>query len=288
MLVYFFIAGIWNNCTFQVQFRNKIFTYHMPRYKLTIEYEGTRYSGWQHQQNAKTIQGEFFKSIKDTFGSEKLEFYGAGRTDAGVHATGQVAHLDISTNLQPHVIRMKMNDTLPHDISVLNVEKVNANFHARFSAEARSYMYHISTRRTAFGKPFVWWVKSQLDVEAMNHVAELYTGFKDFKGFSDDTPEEKSTTVEMKLVTIHQLNDSLLVHLVGSHFLWKQVRRMIGIMVEVGKGKLTVRDVEDIFKGQDKIGVAHYTAPPSGLYLQRVYYPGQKIQYNISPMLNMF
>src|SRR6188508_3852501 len=135
----------------------------MPRFKLLIEYAGTRYSGWQIQKNARTVAGEIEKAVAEVSRRREFETYGAGRTDAGVHALGQVAHLDTAANLPPATLVARINDALPADINVLEAERVSPRFHARHSAIARSYLYQIARRRTAFAKPFVWWVKDPLD-----------------------------------------------------------------------------------------------------------------------------
>src|SRR5271157_807871 len=139
------------------------------KFKLYIEYNGTNYSGWQKQGNAKTIQGTLIKAINEAFAITKgknkfIDLQGSGRTDAGVHAIEQVAHLECETMLAPEIIKMKLNDLLPSDINILEAEKVNNNFNARHSAKSRQYLYVISKRRTAFEKKFVWWVKDKLDV----------------------------------------------------------------------------------------------------------------------------
>ena len=157
----------------------------MARFKLLIEYAGTRYSGWQIQKNARTVQGEIDRAIREALRPREFELYGSGRTDAGVHAIAQVAHLDIYT-AAPEQLRRKLNDELPADINILAVDKVPHRFHARHDAVARSYVYQISRRRTAFGKPFVWWIKEPLDVGAMREAAALFVGMKDFRGFTDD------------------------------------------------------------------------------------------------------
>ena len=146
----------------------------MGRFKLFIEYEGTRYSGWQMQRNAKSVQGKLMEIAQKIFKGERSDVQGSGRTDAGVHALCQVAHLDVKTMLAPEIIRMKFNDELPADISVLEVEKTDPKFHARHDAQSRSYLYQISTRRTAFGKPFVWWIKDKLNYEKMERASKLF------------------------------------------------------------------------------------------------------------------
>ena len=158
----------------------------MPRYKLTLEYAGTRYSGWQIQKNARTVQGELERALASSLRSKHLETYGAGRTDAGVHALGQVVHVDTAAALPPATLVTRVNDALPSDINVLSAERVPPRFHARHSAVARSYVYQIAIRRTAFAKPFVWWVREDLDLEAIRAASEAFVGFSDFRAFTDD------------------------------------------------------------------------------------------------------
>ena len=211
----------------------------MARFKLLIEYDGTRYAGWQVQKGEKTVQGAFFEACKKLFGDIPFEFFGAGRTDGGVHAFGQVAHLDVETKFSPERIQYGINDNLPYDINVLHVSPAHPKFHARFDAFERSYVYLISKRRTAFGKANVWWIKDDLDVDEMIKVAKVMTGKKDFASFTDKDAETNSTLVHVTGIEIYDLNDMIGIHITGSHFLWKQVRRMVCIMVEAGRGKVT-------------------------------------------------
>ena len=255
----------------------------MSRYKLTIEYEGTRYSGWQMQKGGKTIQGEILDACRDLVKNDNIDVYGAGRTDGGVHALGQVAHLDIVTDLVPLKIKYGINDRLPPDVCILNVEKVDDKFHARHDAVARSYIYQISRRRTAFGKKFVWWIKDHLDIELMNHVASDFVGLKDFRSFTDDEQESGSTKVDIKHACVNNFGDMLVFHVVGSHFLWKQVRRMTGVIVEAGRGKLSADEVAAFFRNKSDIP-AKLTAPPSGLFLEKVYYKKEDILFETRPV----
>ena len=247
----------------------------MPRFKLRLEYAGTRYSGWQVQKNAKTVQGELMRAVRDATGESQMETYGAGRTDAGVHALGQVAHLDVRTGLPPESLRRRVNEALPADINVLALEKAPHRFHARHDAIARAYVYQIARRRTAFAKPFVWWVKEPLEVAAMRAAAAALTGRRDFRGFTDDDPDEKSTVVEIAAVDVEEAGDAVLVVVEGSHFLWKLVRRMVGVLVEVGRGGLASSDVDRLLADPGGLP-ARLTAPPSGLFLARVRYPGER------------
>jgi tRNA pseudouridine38-40 synthase len=245
----------------------------MPRFKLRIEYAGTRYSGWQIQKNARTVQGDLGRAVAEATGERTFELYGAGRTDAGVHALGQVAHLDVRTGLPPESLRRKLNDALPADINVLALEKVPHRFHARHDALSRAYVYQIAQRRTAFAKPFVWWVKEPIDLKVMRTAAVTFTGRQDFRGFTDDDPDEKSTLVEVSGLHIDSAGDAVHVTVEGSHFLWKMVRRMVGVLVEVGRGGLAPSDVPRLLQSPQGLP-AKLTAPASGLFLARVTYPG--------------
>lgn len=248
----------------------------MAKFKIFIEFEGTRYQGWQIQKNVRTVQGEFFKACERVFETTEFEFYGSGRTDSGVHAIEQIAHLEVDTTLNEYQIQIKLNDNLPQDITILAVEKVHAKFHARHDAIARSYIYLISTRKTALGKQFVWWIKDRLDVTEMKKAATQFAGFHDFENFTDDSSDEKSTMVDLSFIDVYEYGETIVLHVVGSHFLWKMVRRMVGILAEVGRGSLKTHQISEIFDDSN-FPVAKYTAPPSGLFLEHVYYPNDKI-----------
>jgi len=243
----------------------------MPRFRLTIEYAGTRYSGWQIQKNARTVQGELHQAIASALGKAPFETYGAGRTDAGVHALGQVAHLDTAANLPPATLVARINDALPADINVLEAERVSPRFHARHSAIARSYLYQIARRRTAFNKPYVWWVRDDLNLDAMRAAARPLVGFGDFRSFTDDDPDEKSTKVLVDEITITEADPLLLVRVVGSHFLWRMVRRIVGVLVEAGRGGLSPADVAKLLSSDSDLP-PKLTAPSSGLFLEKVFY----------------
>lgn len=247
----------------------------MPRFRLLIEYNGTRYSGWQVQRNARTVQGDLIEAVQKVTGRrDRLEVYGAGRTDAGVHALGQVAHLDVATNLPPVTLRHRLNEALPADINVLDVRVVGHRFHARHDAVARRYLYQVSRRRTAFVKPFVWWVRDPIDVEAMRRGAAAFVGRLDFEAFSDDDADEKSTRVQVDAVEVREEGALVLVRVTGSHFLWRMVRRMVGVLVRVGTGELRETDVARLLRS-DGSDVARLTAPAAGLFLEQVIYPGE-------------
>ena len=248
----------------------------MARFKLTLEYAGTRYRGWQVQASARTVQGELQRVVREVSARTDFEIYGSGRTDAGVHALAQVAHLDLETRLGADALRYALNDGLPADINVLAAEKVSRQFHARHSAVGRSYLYQVSRRRTAFAKPFVWWVRDPLEVARMREASAAFVGMRDFRSFSDDDPEEKSTRVKLEAVEIAEEGALVLFRVRGSHFLWKMVRRLVGVLVEVGRGALRPGDVPRLL-AQATGRPAELTAPPSGLFLEAVLYPGDRL-----------
>lgn len=243
------------------------------RFKLTIEYAGTRYSGWQIQTNARTVQGEIERAVREASGAAEIALQGSGRTDAGVHALRQVAHLDLETTIPPESLRRRINDALPSDINVLRVERARHRFHARHDAVARSYIYQIARRRTAFAKPFVWWVREDLDLDAMRRLAARFVGLHDFRSFSDDDPAEKSTEVLVDSLALHEDGDLIVVHIEGSHFIWKMVRRLVGVLVAVGKGELSEAEAAAFLDERSPLP-ARLTAPASGLFLERVSYAG--------------
>ncbi len=259
-------------------------TVSMGRFRLLIEYEGTRYRGWQVQKNARSVQGELMRAIQEICQMAEYEFHGAGRTDAGVHALGQVAHLEVRTMLAPEILRMKLNDILPADINVLDVGKAAANFHARHHAVSRSYLYQISRRRTALGKRYVWWIKDDLNAPLMTEAMELFKGMKDFRSFAEEDPERPSTKVLIEELRMEEAGDLILFRVRGSHFIWKMVRRMVGVLAGVGRGSLSLNDVAG-FLTEHSETPARLTAPPSGLFLERVYYPGEPVLTSLQPVL---
>lgn len=250
----------------------------MPRFRLLVEYAGTRYSGWQIQKNARTVQGEVDRAIREGTGRREFELYGSGRTDAGVHALAQVAHLDLYTNLAPEILRRKINDELPADIHIRSVTKVPHRFHARHDAIERSYLYQISTRRTAFGKPYVWWIREPLSADKMRAAAAAFVGMQNFEAFTADDPEEKSTKVLVDAVEIEEHGALILIRVRGSHFLWKMVRRMVGVLAAVGRGEIAPGDAAaflDPSRTTDaRATAAALAAPGAGLFLEAVRYKG--------------
>ncbi len=251
----------------------------VPTYRLTLEYDGSRYRGWQEQKNANTVAGELRRAIEPVFG-ERIELAGSGRTDAGVHALAQVAHVKSSQPVDRAAILEAANERLPADIHLLDAVSAGDRFHARHSATARSYVYQVSRRRTAFAKRFVWWVNQPLDVARMNAAAKTLVGKKDFAAFCEKPEEQSSTLVVVERAEIVEDGALILVRLVASHFLWRMVRRVVGTLVRVGTGELSGAQFALLLAAGDATlagsDPARFTAPPSGLFLERVVYPGEK------------
>lgn len=251
----------------------------METYRLVLEYDGGRYRGWQVQQNAKSVAGELLR-VLDDLGAQVIELGGAGRTDAGVHALAQVAHLRLRQAPRggPVQLQAALNELLPKDIHLLEVASASPRFHARHDAQLRSYVYQLSLRRTAFAKPFVWWVGTGLDLRHMEAAAALVPGRHDFSQFCQRPEDQESTLVEVERVEIATVGDLVLVRIAASHFLWRMVRRVVGCLVKVGSGELSVDGFAKLVDGQPPPAgrgtPAEWTAPAAGLFLERVLYTG--------------
>jgi tRNA pseudouridine38-40 synthase len=243
----------------------------VPNYKLIVEYDGTRYRGWQTQKNTdRTVAAVLDRAASDLFG-EAVRMTGAGRTDAGVHALGQVANFRAAKRLAGAEIRYGINDGLPADVNVLSAEEAEPAFHARHDAVSREYEYRISRVRTAFEKPFVWWVRDALDADAMRRAAAHFAGDHDFASFCENPAGQTSTRVRVERCEIVEEGSKILLRVEASHFLWKMIRRMAGTLVEIGRGRLPVEAVPKLLASVSG-EPARWTAPPSGLFLARVVY----------------
>ncbi len=248
----------------------------MPTWKLTLEYDGTRYHGWQEQPHMKTVMGELRKAAEDYFKSS-VELSGAGRTDAGVHALAQVARLRTHKGMSAGELLKALNERLASDICLTRVEETRQNFHARHDARARYYVYQISVRRSAFAKKYVWWIKDQLDVDAMRQATRCLLGRHNFVAFSDKREDEKSTVLTVESAEIKVEGDLILFRIGASYFLWKMVRRIVGALVAVGRRRITVEQFAGLLKSNRETApqifdIAANTAPPSGLFLERIVY----------------
>jgi tRNA pseudouridine38-40 synthase len=246
--------------------------------KITLEYDGTRYRGWQVQKNARTVGGAF-SEVLATVLKESPPVVAAGRTDAGVHALAQVVSFRTRSPLPPRDLRERLNDALPADINILDVEPAPNAFHARHAAVSRTYRYQISTRRTAFGKRFVWWVRSPLDVDRLHADARLIAGAADFRSFaegpageSDEGSEPSSSRVKV-LESVWSVEEHLLVYRIrADRFLWRMVRRLVGTMVAGALRQIPEGSLARWLSAPSRESAA-LTAPPSGLFLESVEYP---------------
>jgi tRNA pseudouridine38-40 synthase len=243
----------------------------VPAWKLNLEYDGTRYRGWQIQKNTdRTIQGVLLRAARELLGPD-ASTGGAGRTDAGVHALAQVAHLRTRRTISPADLHWGLNERLPSDVNVLSVLAVPPTFHARHDAKSRTYLYRVSRRRTAFDKRFVWWVRDRLDFAGMARAASLFRGRHDFASFCENPEGQESTVVVVEESGLADRGDEIHYRIDASHFLWKMVRRLVGTLVEVGRGNLTAGDVDRLLQ-ERSAEPAKWTAPPSGLFLEKVRY----------------
>ena len=245
----------------------------MPRYKLTLEYDGSGLVGWQRQANGLSVQ-EVLEAAVERFCGAPVTVHGAGRTDAGVHALGQTAHLDLPREASPEVVRNALNHHVkPHAVAVLAVERVDEHFDARRSARGRVYLYRILNRRPppALERGRVWHVGPRLDAEAMQAAARLLLGKHDFTSFRDSLCQAKSPVKTLDRLEVARLGDEIRIEARARSFLHHQVRNIVGTLKLVGAGKWRVADVAAALAARDR-RAGGPTAPPDGLYLVEVVY----------------
>lgn len=251
----------------------------MPRYKLTLEYDGTGLVGWQRQNSGPSVQAALEEAVQKLAG-HPAQMYGAGRTDAGVHATGQVAHVDLDRDFSDAAVRNGLNfwlreqdDNTP--VIVLTAEKADPRFHARFSAVGREYLYRILNRRPTpvLVRNRVWWVQRELDAEAMHEAAQVLVGHHDFTSFRATECQSKSPMKTLERLDVIRVGEEIHIHAAARSFLHHQVRNMVGTLklVGEGRGKWTADRVSAVLQARDR-SVAGSTAPPCGLYLTGVSY----------------
>ena len=245
------------------------------RYKITVEYDGTNLVGWQKQQEGSSVQ-EFLEKAIEGFSHQKTEVFAAGRTDAGVHALGQVAHFDLDMDLSEYKIQESLNALLRElqaPVGVLKAEKVTDDFHARFSAKGRGYIYRILNRRGP--SPLlvnrVWLVTYPLDVEAMRKGAAYLLGNHDFSSFRGSGCQAHSPVKTLDKLDIERIGDEIIFTVEARSFIYHQVRNMVGTLMQVGNGKLQPEDIKRILAACDR-KKAGISAPAFGLYLNRVMY----------------
>ena len=245
----------------------------MPRYKLTIEYDGAPFCGWQVQDNGRSVQGVLTAAVA-AFAGETVAIQGAGRTDAGVHAAAQVAHVDLAKDWDTDTVRDAINAHLrPHPVAVLAAEIVAADFDARFSAVKRHYLYRIVNRRAdlALDRQRAWRVARPLDTDAMQAAAQRLIGKHDFTTFRAAECQAKSPVKTLDCLDVAHHGDAIEIRASARSFLHTQVRSMVGSLAQVGDGKWSVDDLTRALEAKDRAACGP-VAPPDGLYLMRVDY----------------
>ncbi len=245
----------------------------MPRYKLTLEYDGSGFVGWQRQADGIAVQQVLEEAI-EAFAQERRLVEGAGRTDTGVHALGQVAHVDLRNDWEPDRVRDALNfHVKPYPVVVLAAEVVDDDFHARFSATQRGYLYRILNRRPppAVRAGKVWWIPQPLDAAAMNAAARHLIGKHDFSTFRAANCQADSPVKTLDEIDVRSDEDEILITVRARSFLYRQVRNIAGTLKLAGEGKRTPDDVRDALAAGDR-GRGGPTAPPDGLYLTDVVY----------------
>ena len=245
----------------------------MQRYKLILEYDGTPFVGWQRQENGLGVQ-QVLEEAVTAFCAETVNAFAAGRTDAGVHALGQVAHIDLEKDTDADTVRDALNYHMkPHPVAVVVCEAVDDEFHARFSAQERVYQYRIVNRRAplALAQHRAWLVPVALNADAMNDAAQALVGHHDFTSFRAVACQAKSPMKTLNALGVVRDGDTIVITARARSFLYHQVRNMTGTLKLVGEGKWNKKDIEDALAARDR-GAAGMNAPPNGLYFQEVIY----------------
>lgn len=246
----------------------------MTNYRLCVQYDGARYRGWQRQgkTSADTIQSRLEALISRLTG-EDAEVHGAGRTDAGVHARGQVAHVRLECGWEPEVLAAKMNEYLPEDIRILEVQRAGERFHSRLNATGKVYEYHLLKKGCydVFARKYSWQMERDLDTALMRKGAELLTGSHDFRGFCTKASRKKSTVRRLDAIDIRETERDIFLRFEGNGFLYNMVRILVGTLVEIGDGRRAPDSIREIFAVGDR-RLAGGTAPAQGLTLLSVRY----------------
>lgn len=240
---------------------------------IEIEYDGTNYSGWQIQPNARSVQEELMKALKKIT-NEEIKLNAAGRTDAGVHAKGQVANFYLNASIPTNRIVPALNSNLAQDITVLNAKEVPLDFHARYSAESKKYLYNIynSSTRSSLLRNYSYHVTNKLSISKMENAAKKLIGTHDFKAFMSSGSSIQDTNRTIFAIKIDKHNNNICLSFHGNGFLYNMVRIIVGTLVEIGTDKRPIEDIEQILLSKDRRKAGH-TAPPQGLILEKVYYP---------------
>jgi tRNA pseudouridine38-40 synthase len=240
------------------------------RYFLELAYFGKAYHGWQRQPNAASVQ-EVVENALSTLLQKKVEIVGAGRTDAGVHASQLFAHFDVEEALSENMI-FRINSLLPKDIAAIDLKKVHPEAHARFDATSRSYEYHVVQRKNVFEVDTAYWVKKELDVEKMNQGAKILLEYKNFKCFSRSRTDVRTYNCDIVHAFWEESPKGLVFHIKADRFLRNMVRAIVGTLLEIGLGKMPVQEMHNIIQSGSR-SEAGASVPAHGLFLTRIEYP---------------
>jgi tRNA pseudouridine38-40 synthase len=235
--------------------------------KLTIEFDGTRYAGWQYQPHRQTVQGEL-ESAAGKVLQQKVTVYGCGRTDAGVSARAYVANVHVDSPLKAERLKLALNHFLPEDVLVLSIEQAEPSFHARHSALGKTYIYHIVRRKSPLRRRHAWEFWFKLDIEKMRKAARIFEGARDFRAFCQT--KDRDGICRVRRVGVAASGDEVTVSVEGDRFLYKMVRRIVGALVACGSGRLTQKDIRAALAGRPF--QPFQTAPACGLLLDSVDY----------------
>jgi tRNA pseudouridine38-40 synthase len=242
----------------------------MPRYKISIEFDGTRYSGWQKQPNSNTVEEEIESALSRIL-TQPIDVIGQGRTDSRVHAEGQVAHFDYSEEVDPDQILYALLGVLPHDIAVWDIQQVSNDFHARFDATRRRYRYQIIRRPAPLLRGVSEMVLDDLELDAMRYCAQKVKGVHNFDSFTKPDNQNPNSVCEVRHSSFTEDEYLLCYHIEANRFVRHMVRRLVGTMIEVGKGKRAVEEFEDMIDNPSKQKNGHGAAA-QGLVLEKVRY----------------
>jgi tRNA pseudouridine38-40 synthase len=242
----------------------------MRNIKLLIEYDGTNFVGWQIQPNGRSVQGEIKKAIKEITG-EDVNLIGASRTDAGVHARGQVANFKTNSKIPTENLKKALNSILPDDITIISAEDVPQSFHSRYSALEKTYRYFITTKKVAIGRNYIWFVKYKIDFEKLQECANLIQGKHDFEVFSKKGSNTRNFICDVKEAKWESENDKFIFKITADRFLYGMVRGLVGAMIDVARGRIEIETFKKmLFEKFNQVEIMH--APGCGLFLEEVKY----------------
>ena len=248
----------------------------LNRYFLFIEYLGTNFNGWQSQPDLNTIQDEIERVLRIISGKKDLKIFGSGRTDSGVHASNQVAHLDVESDLNTHKFKYQANSLMKTGICIWDIKQVNPEIHARFAASSRAYEYKIITRPSPLREQSAWFYNAEIDLDKLQECANLLSTVTDYSTFSKENPgnigSEFCTIEHAEWKKVKE--DEYVFYIKSNRFLRHMVRYLVGSMLKVGKGDLSIQEFEKALRGESDNHV-HLKAPANGLCLIEVNYPSQ-------------